>query len=285
MADTKAPGFFSLPYEIREMIYELVLVSDQWITAERLIAVPTAASWPYPTYPPDPLSCYGRSRIANGKQENGWSGQFLRVCKSFHAEASHFLYGCNKFQLSFETLEQLFLPTIGTRNASLIRYMDTMRTELCRFKAIYTIPTVLQALPNLRCLYLMPIIQTSCSGQCTYFCKHTGSHRKILVLRLAHLVTSGHPHLKWLLEFKDVAYGTRNNVWYKLSDDEGNKHPPRPHDHSDRHHHWQRHLNYEVAGDVVDIEEQLTRIKVIRVPTGRYVSRVSPPAKRPPWRV
>jgi hypothetical protein len=45
-------------------------------------------------------------------------------------------------------------------------------------------------------------------------------------------------------------------------------------------------LNYEVAGDVVDIEEQLTRIKVIRVPTGRYVSRVSlPAAKRPPWRV
>jgi hypothetical protein len=283
MADTKEPGFFRLPYEIREMIYELVLVSDQWIIAERKLVFPIGGPWSYQ------LWCCKGPRIANGNQESGWSSQFLRVCKSFHAEASHFLYGYNKFELSLETLEQPFLPTIGIRNASLIRYMDTVRTELCRFKAIFTIPTLLQALPNLRCLYLTPIINTSCSNQCAYFCKHTSSHRKILVLRLAHLVTSGHPHLKWLLEFKDVTYAVRNNVWYKLSDDEGNKHPPWPHDHPERHRqlsHWHPMLKHEVAGDVVDIEEQLTRIKVIRVPTGRYVTRGSlPVAKRPAWRV
>jgi hypothetical protein len=283
MTDTKEPGFLSLPFEIREMIYKLLLVSDQWIIVERKPVSPKSALGPYQ------LWCYRLPKIWNSNPESGWSAQFLRVCKYFHGEASRFLYGNNKFELSLETLEQKFLPTIGTHNASFIRYMEIARTELCRPKATCTIPNFLQALSNLRCMYFAPIIKSYCTSQCGYFCKHTSSQRKILVLRLAHQVTSDHSHLKWLLEFKDATYTTRNNVWYKLSDDECNKHPPRPHQHPERHRrssHWRPQLKYEVAGDVIDMEEQLSRIKVVKVPTGRHVHRSPVPiAERPAWRV
>lgn len=190
------------------------------------------------------------------------------------------MYGHNKFELSLETLRTMFLPTIGDRNASFIRYMEIARTELGAFKATYAIPTVLQAFPNLRCVYFTPIIKTNCGNECQYFCKHTPSHLKILVLRLAHLITNDHPHLKWLLEFKHDAYSSPNNMWYKLSDDESNKHPSRPHENPNRHAphpHPRPRLEYEVAGEVVDIEQQLTRVKVVRVKTGRI--------ERPAWRV
>jgi hypothetical protein len=203
------------------------------------------------------------------------------VCKYFHADASQFLYGHNKFQLSFETLVQTFLPTIGTRNASFVRYMEIAPTELDRFKATHTIPKVLQAFPNLRCIYFTPILQSSCSRECKYFCKHTSSQRKVLVLRLGHIVTSGHPYLKWLLEFKDAAYTPRNNVWYKLSDDESNKHP----ECHRRSSCWRPQLKDDVVGNVIDMEEQVSRIKAVKVRTGRHVQKPVPVAERPVWRV
>jgi hypothetical protein len=283
MADTQPAGFSSLPYEIREMIYKLLFVSDQWIIAgrNRLTNIGTPESYK--------LYCYRLPKIGDKKPKIGWSAQFLRACKHFHAEASQILYGHNKFELSLETLETKFLPTIGTRNASFIRYMEIARTELGRLKATSTIPTVLQAFPNLRCVYFTPVISTSCSDECQYFCKHTPSQLKILVLRLAHLVTTDHPHLKWLLEFKHDAYRSPNNMWYKLSDDESNRHPQRPHEHPNRQHrysHPRPKLEYEVAGEVVDIEQQLTRVKVVRVKISRNVHR-SPVsvAQRPAWRV
>jgi hypothetical protein len=206
------------------MIYKLLLVSDQWIIAETNFARSIHR---------DKLYCYKLSKLGVGGPEIGWSAQFLRVCKLFHAEASSFLYGSNSFELSIKTLEQVFLPTIGLRNASFVRYMELAQMGLGRFKATYTIPTVLKALPNLRCLYFTPIIQGPCTGECRHFCKHTPSRLKILVLRLAHLVTPTHPHLKWLLEFKCDTYRSEAKTWYKFSDDESKKHPPRPHEHPD----------------------------------------------------
>jgi hypothetical protein len=281
MAETRVQGFFRLPYEIREMIYKLLLVSDQWIIAEERSVRPRNTKSPNP----NKLYCYKLSKAWFGSPEIGWSAQFLRVCKYFHAEASEFLYGHNKFELSLGTLEKRFLPTIGTRNASFVRYMEIARTELGRFKAGYTIPTVLKALPSLRCLYFTPVILESCTNDCRYFCKHTPAQRKIVVLRLAHLVTAAHPHLKWLLEFKHDAYTSPNNVWYKLSDDESNKHPPRPHEHPNYKHQLYNprpRLGHEVAGEVVDIEQQLTRVKVVRVKIDRPPASL---AERPPWRL
>jgi hypothetical protein len=274
MTDPKEPGFLRLPYEIREMIYKLLLVSDQWVIVDRKSVNSTNSPGRYK------LWC---CRVFKTRtSESGWSAQFLRVCKYFHADAPQFLYGHNKFELSLETLVQTFLPAIGTRNASFVRYMEIAPTELGRFKATHTIPNVLQAFPNLRCIYFTPIITSSCSRECQYFCKHTSSQRKILVLRLGHIVTSGHPYLKWLLEFKDAAYMSRNNVWYKLSDDESNKHPKR----IDPSPYLRPQLNDDVVGDVIDMEEQVSRIKTVKVRTGRHVhTNPVPVAERPAWRV
>lgn len=280
MAGTQQLGLLSLPFEIREMIYELLLISEQWIIVETKYGYSIRR---------DELSCYKLSKHWVGDPETGWSAQFLRVCKLFHAEASHFLYGRNKFELSLKTLERTFLPTIGKCNASCIRYVELAQTDLPRFTATYTVPTVLSSLPSLRCLYLTPIVQGPCRHECQYFCKHTPSHLKILVLRLAHLVTTTHPHLKWFLEFKGEAHRSRAKMWYKFSDDESSKHPPRPHEHPD----YRRQISnprpkpgLEVMGEVVDIEQQLTRVKVVKVRTGRIVHRTPPSvADRPAWRL
>jgi hypothetical protein len=285
MADTQPQGFFSLPYEIREMIYKLLLVSDQWIIAEER----SIRSSNIGTLGRNKLYCYKLSKVWVGSPEIGWSAQFLRVCKFFHAEASEFLYGHNKFELPLVTLEKKFLPTIGPRNASFIRYMEIARTELGSFKAGFTILTVLKALPSLRCLYFTPVILDLCTNDCQYFCKHTPGQLKIVVLRFAHLVTTAHPHLKWLLEFKPDTYTSPNNVWYKLSDDGSDKHPTRPHEHPDYVHQLinpRPRLGYEVAGEVVDIEQQLTRVKVVGVTIYRHVRRrPTSLAERPPWRL
>lgn len=265
------------------MIYRLLLVSDQWIIAERQGLQHTNRTPCYDLY------CYKLAETWRKHPETGWSAQFLRVCKHFHAEASQFLYGHNKFELSFATLEEAFLPTIGTRNASFIRYMEIARTGFDRSKATDRIPKVLNALPSLRCLYFTPVIETSCGNECQYFCKHTPSQLKILVLRLAYLVTTEHPHLKWLLEFKHYPSTSPSLLWYKFSDDESNKHPPRPHQHPQpqrRYWHARPRLDYEVTGDVVDVEEQLCRVKVVKVRTRTRTHRSPLPiGHRPVWRV
>ena len=279
MADTTPPGFLRLPYEIREMIYKLLLVSDEWIIAERKPVVPTDA----PKY--RELWCYKLPTVWNNDPETGWSAQFLRVCKYFHAEASEFLYGHNKFQLSLRTLASKFLPTIGTRNASFIRHMDIARTEFDKPNTTSTISIALQGLPNLRCLYFTPTA-TPCTEACHYFCKHTPSQLKILVLRLALSVTTDHPHLKWFLEFSEDPPSFPHKKWYKFSDDESNQHPPRPHEHpetSRRYWHRRPRLEHEGVGHVLDIEEQLTRVKVVRVKTGKRVQKE--PVPRPAWRI
>src|SRR5271163_3680111 len=139
MADTRQPGVLRLPYEVREIIYKLLLISDEWIIAEAQFIKANKS---------DRLYCYKLPRVPYGScNAGGWSAQLLRVCKLFDGEASQLLYGHNKFKLSLKTLQETFLPTVGTGNASYVRYMDLSRIELSRFKAAYTIPTVLQALP------------------------------------------------------------------------------------------------------------------------------------------
>jgi hypothetical protein len=168
----------------------LLLISDQWIVAETKSTKGTK---------PDKLYCYKLPFPRVAKHDHnvgGWSAQLLRVCKLFDEEASQFLYGHNKFQLSLKTLQETLLPIIGTRNASYVRYMDLSQIELSRFKATYTIPTVLQVLPNLRCLYFAAVSQGPCTNDCQFFCKHTPSQLKIQVLRMAYLITTTHAHLK-----------------------------------------------------------------------------------------
>jgi hypothetical protein len=283
MADTRQPGFLRLPYEIREMIYKLLLISDQWIIVEAEFIKATR---------PDKLYCYKlpSPRVANHDfNVGGWSAQLLRVCKLFDEEASQFLYGHNKFELSLKTLQEAFLPIIGTRNASYVRYMNLARTELGRFKATYTIPTVLQALPNLRCLYFTAVSQGLCTNECRFFCKHTPSQLKIQVFRMAHLITTTHAHLKWFLEFRCSAHQSPAQMSYKLSDDESNRHPQRSHQHIDIPYGFsnpQPMSSCEVLGEVLDIEKELTKVKVIRVKVVRSVQRTPLPiAERPAWRI
>jgi hypothetical protein len=281
MADTRQPGFLRLPYEIREIIYKLLLISDQWIIAETPF---------FKTTKPDKLYCYKLPEVTNrGSNVGGWSAQLLRVCKLFDGEASQFLYGHNKFKLSLKTLQEIFLPTIGTRNASYVRYIDLSRAELGRFKATYTIPTALQALPNLRCLYFTAVSQGPCTNDCHFFCKHTPSQLKILVLRMAHLITTTHAHLKWFLEFKCGAHQSLPRMWYKLSDDESSRHPQRSHQNMDTHY-WLPNpppmSSCEALGEVLDIEKELARVKVVRVKIVRSSQRAPLPiAERPAWRM
>jgi len=280
MADTRQPGFLRLPYEMREIIYMLLLISDQWIVAETKSTQGTK---------PNKLYCYKLPfpRFAkHNSNVGGWSAQLLRVCKLFNGEASQFLYGHNKFRLSLKTLQETLLPTIGTRNASYVRYMNLSRIELSRFKATYTIPTALQVLPNLRCLYFTAVSQGSCTNDCQFFCKHTPSQLKILVLRMAYLITTTHAHLKWFLEFKCSAHQSPPQVWYKLSDDESNRHPQRLHRHMNTSNWVSGPSNCEAPGEVLDIEKELTRVKVVRLKVFRSVQRDPLPiAERPAWRI
>jgi hypothetical protein len=302
MADTRQPGVLRLPYEIREMIYKLLFISDEWIIAETHF---TKANNKL-----DKLYC---SKLPLGSHHScnagEWSAQLLRVCKLFDGEASQLLYGHNKFGLSLNTLQETFLPTIGARNASYIRYMDLSWTELGTFKATHTMPTVLQVLPNLRCLYFTTISQGSCTDECQFFCKHTPSQLKIQVLRMAYLITTTHAHLKWFVEFKCGANRSPAQMWYKLSDDESARHPQRlrwhpqymqvkrrPHRHPQRPH---QHLDprywlpnplpiscREIPEEVVDIEKELTRVKVVKVKIIRSVQRAPLPiSERPAWRI
>jgi hypothetical protein len=283
MADTRQPGFLRLPYEMREIIYKLLLISDQWIVAETKSTKGTK---------PDKLHCYKLPfpGVANRSSNfGGWSAQLLRVCKLFDEEASQFLYGHNKFKLSLKTLQDTFLPTVGTGNASYVRYIDLSRIELSRFKATYTIPTVLQAFPNLRCLYFTAVSQGPCTNECQSFCKHTPSQLKILVLRMAYLITTTHAHLKWFLEFKCSAHQSPAQMWHKLSDDESNRHPQRSHQHTSPQY-WLSDpppmSSCEASGEVLDIEKELTRVKVVRVKVFRSVQRAPLPiAERPAWRM
>src|SRR5437762_1666090 len=155
MADTRQPGFLRLPYEIREIIYKLLLISDKWIFLQPHFI---KANKPVKLY-----CCSFSEDPDNDHNTASWSVQLLRVCKLFDGEASQLFYGHNKFKLSPETLQETFLPTIGVRNASYIRYVDLSWTELGTFKATHTIPTALQVLPNLRCLYFA----TTSQGPCT----------------------------------------------------------------------------------------------------------------------
>jgi hypothetical protein len=283
MADTRQPGFLCLPYEIREIIYKLLLISDQWIVAEMQFVKATNQyklhyyKLPFPGIPNHDFNA------------GGWSAQFLRVCKLFDGEASQFLYGHNIFKLPLKTLQETFLPAIGTRNASYIRYMDLSRIELSRFKATYTIPTMLQALPSLRCLYFTAFSEGLCTIECQSFCKHTPSQLKILVIRMAHLITTTHAHLKWFLEFKCSTNRSPAQMWYKLSDDESNRHPQRTHPHLDfpyRLSNPRPISSCEVIGEVVDIEKVLARVKVVRVKIARSSKRTPLPiAERPAWRM
>jgi hypothetical protein len=265
------------------MIYKLLLISDPWIIAETRFINSTKLN---------KLYCYRLSPswiVDRRSNVGGWSAQLLRVCKLFDGEASQFLYGHNKFKLSLKTLQEIFLPTVGTRNASYVRYIDLTRTELSRLKATYTIPTMLQALPNLRCLYFTAAPQEPCTDSCQFFCNHTPSQLKILVLRMAYLITTTHAHLKWFLEFKCSTHQSPTRVWYKFSDDESNRHPQRSHLHMD-HLCWLTHsppmLGGEVFGEVLDIEKELTRVKVVRVKIVRTIQRAPLPiAERPAWRM
>ena len=309
MADTRQPGILRLPYEIREIIYKLLLISDEWIIAETQF---TKAN------KPDKLYCYKRPEVPYHNCNAGsWSAQLLRVCKLFDGEASQLLYGHNKFGLSLKTLQETFLPTIGGRNASYIRYMDLSWTEVSTFKATHTMPTVLQALPNLRCLYFTTISQGACTDECQFFCKHTPSQRKIRVLQMAHLITTTHAHLKWFVEFKCSTNHSPAQMWYKLSDDESDRHPQRLQRHPQqlqwdpqqeyrcrrRLHRYPQHLHQylgsrywlpnplpmpscEVLEEVVDIQKELARVKVVKVKVVRSVRRTPLPiAERPAWRI
>lgn len=273
------PGFLRLPYEMREMIYKLLFISNQWIIVETRSAHPARRN---------KLYCYKLSKVWVGCPDMGWSGQLLRVCKLFHTEGTEFLYRHNKFEMSLQTLQQTFLPTIGKRNASYIRYMEIARTALGKSVATRTIPALLKALPNLRCLYFTPV-QEKCNHECQKYCKHKPSYLRILVLRLAQLATTTHPHLTQFLEFKCAANRRLTMVWFKFSDQDSGRHPPRPHEHPDYVHQLSNprpRYGSDVAGQVVDIEKQLTRIKLVKVPSGRHVQRNPVPiAERPAWRL
>jgi hypothetical protein len=299
MTDTRQPGFLRLPYEIREIIYKLLLISDKWIITEPRF---TKAN------KPDKLSCYKLPITPyNNYCAGSWSAQLLRVCKLFDGEASQLLYGHNRFGLSLKTLQETFLPTIGARNASFIRHMDLSWAELGTFKAIYAIPTVLQILPSLRCLYFTTIPQEPCTDDCQFFCKHTSSQLKIQVLRMAHLITTTHAHLKWFVEFKYSTNHSPVQMWYKFSDDESDRHPQRLHWTPQGQYVCQRRLHgyhlrvyqhpvsqywyppmssCKVLEEVVDIEKELARVKVIRVKIAQSVQRTPLPiAERPAWRI
>ena len=280
MASTPSSRLLSLPYEIREMIYKLLLVSEQWIIVETRCD---------PSTQQDKLYCYQLPNIWIGApSDTGWSAQFLRVCKLFHAQASRILYERNKFEMALRIMQQTFLPTIGQTNASYIRYLELAQTELGSFKATYTIPAVLSSLPSLRCLYFTPTVQGLCNSECRYFCRHTPSQLKIVVLRLARLIITTHPHLKWFQQFECFSPYESKKKFYKLSDDEGNKHPPRPREHPDYLHRLSNprpHPDSHIVGEVLDVEEQLAKVKVIKVRTGRIIHRT--PASvpdRPAWR-
>jgi len=207
-ADMQLPGFLRLPYEIREMIYKLLFISNQWIIVETRSAHSARRN---------KLYCYKLSKVWVGCPDMGWSGQLLRVCKLFHAEGAEFLYRHNKFEISLQTLQQTFLPTIGKRNASYIRYMEIARIALGESVATRTIPELLKALPNLRCLYFTPG-QEKCNYECQKYCKHKPWYLRILVLRLAQLATTTHPHLTRFLEFKCAGNRRLTMVWFKFSD-------------------------------------------------------------------
>ena len=104
MADAQQLGLLSLPYEIREMTYELLIISDQWIIAEMRFV--RSIQW-------DELYCCKLSKVRVCSPEIGSCAQFLRACKLFLAKTSQFLYGHNSFELSLKTLGQPPFPLLA----------------------------------------------------------------------------------------------------------------------------------------------------------------------------
>jgi hypothetical protein len=91
------------------------------------------------------------------------------------------------------------------------------------------------------------------------------------------------------LEFKYSAHQSPAQIWYKLSDDESNRHPQRSRQLMNTPY-WLSDpppkSSYEAPGEVLDIEKELTRVKVVRVKIFRSVQRAPLPiAERPAWRM
>ena len=92
-------NFLSLPRELRDQIYELVLLQQERI-----------GPW---------------SPWINDDQRQNLTSELLQVSKTIHREASSLFYGRNCFDLSVGTSEDVasFLGQIGQTNAEYIRYI------------------------------------------------------------------------------------------------------------------------------------------------------------------
>jgi hypothetical protein len=95
MTRDNSTNFFSLPSELRNKIYELVLLHDE---------------------PLDPCGVYWPSESPTG---------LFRVSKTTHREATSFFYAQNCFDLSWSSVEGIdaFFEVIGRTNASYIRHI------------------------------------------------------------------------------------------------------------------------------------------------------------------
>ncbi|KAH8590388.1 hypothetical protein B0O99DRAFT_634781 [Bisporella sp. PMI_857] len=99
-------NFLSLPGELRDIMYELLLVLDEPIVS-----------------PTRPSPQYNRPQLQTTLQK--LHIDILLANKMIHREASSVLYGQNRFDLTKCTSEQvsLFVTQIGRHNSSHIRYI------------------------------------------------------------------------------------------------------------------------------------------------------------------
>jgi hypothetical protein len=127
MTRDNSTNFFSLPSELRNKIYELVLVHDE---------------------PIDPCGVYWPSESPNG---------LFRVSKTIHREATSFFYAQNCFDLSWSSVERInaFFKQIGRTNASYIRHI---RIEFPSFPNLDTHHIVLDS----NSVRILQKLQTDC---------------------------------------------------------------------------------------------------------------------------
>ncbi|CAI6082748.1 unnamed protein product [Clonostachys chloroleuca] len=99
------PGFFRIPCEIRDQIYEELLVHSGCIFLDVIWSRPASLGFTF------------NNRLLP------ISPEILRLNRRTHEEATHILYGKNKFQVENVNNFTRFLGDIGPANSALLRHL------------------------------------------------------------------------------------------------------------------------------------------------------------------
>lgn len=266
-------GFLDLPWELRTPIYQFLLMAERGTVTELC----TSLSQNYKLYRRTVFKAGGA-----GEPNFGWSAQFLRVCKLVHAEATPFLYKHMYFEMELLTLHRGFLCTYG---ASHIRYLELRCTEFGQLEATRTFPSMISACPDLRFFKFSVTPSTPDIYGCHLSCnavhpcvRHQGQ-LNLLVLTFAKIITTTHPHLRLLTEFRLQPASCPS--WYKMSDAETYEHPPRSYDRPTH----RLTPEYDERGHFIDIEERVGELETVKKRAEKVKHDSKPISKRPPWRV